>query len=113
MILKMNKFIPDVKVFEAKELNNTSILERLWGLKIATEGGFVFTSFLLEQKMLNTVQSSKMAEMSCIVFIVQNPLHQHLNSVRIIQVSSHFTSPFGCFLLLVPVLQSIPGQQSP
>lgn len=44
MILKMNKFIPDVKVFEAKELNNTSILERLWGLKIAAEGGFVFSS---------------------------------------------------------------------
>lgn len=44
MIFKMNKFIPDVKVFEAKELNNTSILERLWGLKIAAEGGFVFSS---------------------------------------------------------------------
>lgn len=53
MILKMNKFIPDVKVFEAKELNNTSILERLWGLKIAAEE--VLCSVLLEQKMLNTV----------------------------------------------------------
>lgn len=50
----MNKFIPDMKVSEAKELNNMSILQRLWRLKIAAEG-FVFTSLLLEQKMLNIV----------------------------------------------------------
>lgn len=51
----MNKFTPDVKVFEAKELNNTSILQRLWRLKIAVAGGFMFTSLLLEEKRLNTV----------------------------------------------------------
>lgn len=44
-----------MKVSEAKELNNMSILQRLWRLKIAAEGGFVFTSLLLEQKMLNIV----------------------------------------------------------
>lgn len=80
----MNKFIPDVKVFEAKELNNTSILQRLWRLKIAAEGGFVFTSLLLEQKMLNTVYSPKMAVMSPIVFLILNSLHNQLNSFRII-----------------------------
>lgn len=51
----MNKIIPDVKVFEAEELNTTSILERSWGLKIVAEAGFAFTSVLLELKMLDTV----------------------------------------------------------
>lgn len=51
----MNKIIPDVKVFGAEELASMSILERSWGLKIAAEAGFVFTSILLELKMLDIV----------------------------------------------------------
>lgn len=111
----MNKIIPDVNVFETEELNTMSILERSWGLKIVAEAGFLFNSVLLELKMLDIVQCPKMAEMSHIVlvFLVLNPSYHQLNSFRIFQVSFLFMCPCGCFLLLAPVLQSIPRQQSP
>lgn len=52
----MNKIIPDVKAFEAGELNTTSILERSQGFRIAAGAGFVSSSELLQLTVLATAQ---------------------------------------------------------
>lgn len=78
----MNKIIPDVKTFEAGELNTTSILERSQGFRIATEAGFVSSSELLQLTVLATAQhrNTQMAEVpyTVSVFFALDPLCQIL-----------------------------------